>query len=48
MAVPEGGKPTSEGLNRDGVDFVLMVLLKRTNVNGGKTIITDENKKILN
>jgi hypothetical protein len=33
------GQPTPEGLHRDGVDFVLVVLVKRENVESGVTSI---------
>jgi hypothetical protein len=33
------GKPTPEGVHRDGVNFVMMLMVKRQNlVNGGTTI----------
>jgi hypothetical protein len=35
------GQPTPEGLHRDGVDFVLVVLVARTNVASGITSIFD-------
>jgi hypothetical protein len=35
------GQPTPEGTHRDGRDFVLMVLVERQNVTGGKTTIYD-------
>ena len=35
------GKPTPEGLHRDGVDFIAMMLIHRVNVEGGETTITD-------
>ncbi|MGV1896368.1 2OG-Fe dioxygenase family protein [Agrobacterium vitis] len=40
-AVQTGGKPTPEGVHRDGVDFVLMVLINRQNIVGGETSILD-------
>jgi len=33
----EAGKPTPEGMHRDGVDFVLVTLVGRENVEGGVT-----------
>ncbi|EFH13094.1 2OG-Fe dioxygenase family protein [Teichococcus cervicalis] len=33
----ESGKPTPEGMHRDGVDFVLVTLIGRHNVAGGTT-----------
>lgn len=38
------GQPTPEGLHRDGVDFVLVVLVARTNVASGVTSIYDLDK----
>jgi hypothetical protein len=35
------GQPTPEGLHRDGVDWVLVMLLRRQNMIGGETEITD-------
>lgn len=40
------GKPTPEGIHRDGVDFVLMAIIKRQNIQGGITKIYDLNKKL--
>lgn len=39
------GKPTPEGIHRDGVDFVLMMMVKRNNVVNGCTHIYDLDKK---
>ncbi len=33
------GKPTPEGLHRDGVDFVLVLMIRRENVDQGETAI---------
>jgi len=38
-AIEHGGKPTPEGAHRDGVSFVMMVLIDRQNVTGGETTI---------
>ena len=35
------GKPTPEGVHRDGVDFVLVVMIKRVNIDSGATTIFD-------
>ena len=35
MASGELGKPTPEGLHRDGVDFVFIGLIERQNISGG-------------
>ena len=41
-AHPEvNGQPTPEGLHRDGVDWVLVLMIRRSNVEGGVTTITD-------
>jgi hypothetical protein len=37
----ENGKPTPEGLHRDGVDWVLVLLVRRQNVASGETSIHD-------
>ena len=36
-----GGKPTPEGVHRDGVDYVLVLLVRRTNIASGTTTIHD-------
>ncbi len=36
------GFPTPEGVHHDGVDFVLIVMIARTNLIGGETIIEDD------
>lgn len=33
------GNPTPEGVHRDGVDFVMVVMIKRVNINSGATTI---------
>jgi hypothetical protein len=35
------GRPTPEGMHRDGVDWVLVLLVRRENVASGETSITD-------
>lgn len=42
-AVEQGGKPTPEGVHRDGVDYVLMVMVSRSNVINGTTRVVDMN-----
>ena len=37
----EAGQPTPEGMHRDGVDWVLVMLVKRENVASGETTIFD-------
>ncbi len=41
------GLPTPEGLHRDGVTFIASMMIKRQNVLGGVTDITDNDKYIL-
>ena len=35
------GKPTPEGVHRDGVDFVLVLMVKRQNISSGTTTMHD-------
>lgn len=42
----EAGKPTPEGIHRDGADFILIMLLQRDNITGGVSHIYDEDKKL--
>lgn len=37
----EAGQPTPEGLHRDGVDWVLVLMVRRENVKSGETTIYD-------
>ncbi len=39
------GKPTPEGMHRDGVDFVLVLLVDRYNVTSGTTQLSDADRK---
>ena len=41
------GKPTPEGMHRDGVDFVLVLMIGRTNIVSGTTTIADLDKRAL-
>lgn len=42
-AVPgQSALPTPEGMHRDGVDFVLVLLISRTNIDSGTTMIGTE------
>lgn len=43
----EVGRPTPEGLHRDGVDFVLVLLITRRNVASGVTGISDSTGRSL-
>jgi hypothetical protein len=40
------GKPTPEGVHRDGVDFVIVVMIKRVNIDSGATTIFDLDNKL--
>jgi hypothetical protein len=37
----EAGRPTPEGMHRDGVDYVLVLLVNRTNIVSGVTTVHD-------
>jgi hypothetical protein len=41
-AASSGATPTPEGVHRDGVDFVFMMLVQRLNIQGGETRIRDQ------
>jgi hypothetical protein len=41
------GKPTPEGMHRDGVDFVLVLLIRRQNIRRGTTAIHDLERRHL-
>jgi hypothetical protein len=43
----EAGQPTPEGLHRDGVDWVLVMLVRRQNVASGETSIHDLRQSLL-
>jgi hypothetical protein len=43
----EQGKPTPEGMHRDGVDYVLVLLINRRNIRSGTTTIHDLDKRTL-
>jgi len=43
----EAGRPTPEGLHRDGVDWVLVLLVARDNIASGVTTIHDMERKPL-
>jgi hypothetical protein len=43
----EAGRPTPEGLHRDGVDYVLVLLIGRRNIASGTTTIHDLEKRLL-
>ena len=41
------GRPTPEGLHRDGVDWVLVVLINRVNIAEGVTTIHDAHRQLM-
>lgn len=41
------GQPTPEGLHRDGVTYIASLMIKRLNIMGGRTTITDSNRVTL-
>jgi hypothetical protein len=43
----EMGRPTPEGMHRDGVDWVLVLMVRRENVKSGETTIYDPTKRPL-
>jgi hypothetical protein len=43
----EMGQPTPEGMHRDGVDWVLVLLVNRRNIRSGTTTIHDLHKRTL-
>jgi hypothetical protein len=45
--VGEAGQPTPEGMHRDGVDWVLVLLIDRINIQRGETTIADQRKRPL-
>jgi len=43
----EQGQPTPEGMHRDGVDWVLVMLVRRENVSSGETRVEDVSREPL-
>ena len=43
----QAGKPTPEGVHRDGVDFVIVVMIKRVNIESGATTIFDLDNRLV-
>jgi hypothetical protein len=43
----EAGHPTPEGMHRDGVDYVLVLLVRRTNIRSGTTTIHSLDRRTL-
>jgi hypothetical protein len=41
------GQPTPEGVHRDGVDFVLVLMVRRTNIESGTTTVHDLDSRLL-
>jgi hypothetical protein len=41
------GRPTPEGVHRDGVDFVLVVMVRRVNIDSGATTIFDLDNRLV-
>lgn len=41
------GRPTPEGVHRDGVDFVIVVMIKRVNIDSGATTIYDLDHRLV-
>ena len=41
------GRPTPEGVHRDGVDYALVLLINRTNINSGTTTVHDLDSNLL-
>ena len=41
------GQPTPEGMHRDGVDYVLVLMIDRINIASGTTTIADLDKRPL-
>ena len=41
------GKPAPEGLHRDGVDFVLTLMLRRHNIRGGESSVATSEREVL-
>ena len=43
----QAGQPTPEGMHRDGVDWVLVLLVRRENIASGETTIHDLDRRLL-
>jgi hypothetical protein len=43
----EAGNPTPEGLHRDGVDYIVSMMISRSNVEGGQSTVTDSQGHVL-
>ncbi|UPK15985.1 2OG-Fe dioxygenase family protein (plasmid) [Bradyrhizobium sp. 155] len=47
VATQGPGQPSPEGLHRDGVDYICSLMVRKCNVDGGETIVTDVNQNEL-
>ncbi|MFM2060320.1 MAG: hypothetical protein RLY71_4705 [Pseudomonadota bacterium] len=43
----QAGNPTPEGLHRDGVDYIVSMMVARCNVEGGQSTVTDNHRRVL-
>lgn len=43
----QAGNPTPEGLHRDGVDYIISMMVARCNVEGGESTVTDNHRRVL-
>jgi hypothetical protein len=43
----EQGQPTPEGVHRDGVTYIFMMMIERRNISGGETSLYDANRNKL-
>lgn len=41
VATEGAGEPSPEGIHRDGVDYICSFMIRKCNVSGGETLITD-------
>jgi hypothetical protein len=46
-SVTHSGKPTPEGIHKDGAEFILIMLLDRKNITGGISEVYDNNRQLL-
>jgi hypothetical protein len=47
VATEGAGEPSPEGLHRDGVDYICSFMVRKCNVDGGETFVTDAEGKEL-
>ena len=43
----EQGKPTPEGVHKDGADYILIMMINRQNISGGQSLIYDNQRQAL-